>query len=217
MLMQSALPLSHLENASEFIARHIGIDDAAEKHMLSVVGAASRRALIEAIVPRSIARSAGMVLPAPVTEAAALAEMKAMASKNKVLKSYIGQGYYNCHTPGVILRNILENPAWYTAYTPYQAEISQGRMEALVNFQTMVCDLTGMPMANASMLDEATSAAEAMTLAKRSARAKGNTIIVAGDAHPQTIEVMQTRATPLGIDIKIANSAQEWTSLARGQ
>ncbi len=210
MLMQSALPLKTLENDSEFIARHIGIDDEAEAHMLSVIGAASRRALIEAIVPRSIARSAGMVLPEPITEAAALAEMKAIASKNKVFKSYIGQGYYNCHTPGVILRNILENPAWYTAYTPYQAEISQGRMEALINFQTMVCDLTGMPMSNASMLDEATAAAEAMTLAKRSVKSKSNTFVVAGDCHPQTIEVIQTRAKPLGIEIVLANSAPEW-------
>ena len=213
MLMQSALPLIDLENNSEFIARHIGIDDAAEQHMLSVVGAASRRALIEAIVPRSIARSAGMVLPEPITEAAALAELKAIASQNKVLKSFIGQGYYGCHTPGVILRNILENPAWYTAYTPYQAEISQGRMEALINFQTMVCDLTGMPMANASMLDEATAAAEAMTLAKRSVKSKGHVCIVAGDAHPQTIEVMQTRAEPLGIVIKTAQSKEEWDAL----
>jgi glycine dehydrogenase len=217
MLMQTAPPLNDLENPSEFIARHIGIDDAAEKHMLSVIGAASRRALIEAIVPRSIARSTGMVLPEPVTEAAALAEMKAIACKNKVFKSFIGQGYYNCHTPGVILRNILENPAWYTAYTPYQAEISQGRMEALINFQTMVCDLTGMQMANASMLDEATSAAEAMTLAKRSVKAKGNIIIVAGDAHPQTIEVMQTRAQPLGIEIKTAQSQEEWDALIAGE
>jgi glycine dehydrogenase len=216
MLMQSAPPLNDLENASEFIARHIGIDDDAEKHMLSVIGAASRSALIEAIVPRSIARSAGMVLPAPITEAAALAEMKAIASKNKLFKNFIGQGYYNCHTPSVILRNILENPAWYTAYTPYQAEISQGRMEALINFQTMVCDLTGMPMANASMLDEATAAAEAMTLAKRSVKAKGNVCIVAGDAHPQTIEVMQTRAQPLGIEIKTAQSQEEWDALIQG-
>jgi glycine dehydrogenase len=148
--------LGALENASEFIPRHIGMTPPDEAHMLSVIGEASRRALIDGIVPRSIARSVAMELPAPVTEAAALAELKAMASKNKVLKSFIGQGYYGTHTPGVILRNILENPAWYTAYTPYQAEISQGRMEALVNFQTMVCDLTGMPIANASMLDEAT-------------------------------------------------------------
>jgi glycine dehydrogenase len=216
MLMQAAPPLRELENASEFIARHIGIDDEAEKHMLSVVGAASRRALIEAIVPRSIARSAGMVLPEPITEAAALAEMKALASKNKVLKSFIGQGYYSCHTPGVILRNILENPAWYTAYTPYQAEISQGRMEALINFQTMVCDLTGMPIANASMLDEATAAAEAMTLAKRSVKSKSNTFVVAGDCHPQTIEVIQTRAKPLGIEVSIAMSAEEWNAKIKG-
>jgi glycine dehydrogenase len=212
MLMQAAPPLNDLENASEFIARHIGIDEAAEKHMLNVIGAASRRALIEAIVPRSIARSANMVLPAPITEAAALAEIKAIACKNKVFKSFIGQGYYNCHTPGVILRNVLENPAWYTAYTPYQAEISQGRMEALINFQTMVCDLTGMPMANASMLDEATAAAEAMTLAKRSVKSKSNTFLVAGHCHPQTIEVIQTRAKPLGIDVRIAMSADEWAT-----
>jgi glycine dehydrogenase len=139
-----------------------------------------------------------MKLPPPVTEAAALAELKAMASSNQLLKSFIGQGYYGTHTPGVILRNILENPAWYTAYTPYQAEISQGRMEALVNFQTMVCDLTGMPMANASMLDEATSAAEAMTLAKRSVKSKSQRFVVAGDCHPQTIEVVQTRASAAG-------------------
>ena len=150
--------LADLENPSEFIARHIGISEADEAHMLSVIGEASRRALIDSIVPRSIARARPMELPAAVTEAAALAELKTMAQKNQVLRSFIGQGYYGTHTPGVILRNILENPAWYTAYTPYQAEISQGRMEALVNFQTMVCDLTGMDIANASMLDEATAA-----------------------------------------------------------
>ena len=216
MLMQSAKPLTELENTSEFIARHIGIDDAAEAHMLSALGAASRRALMEAIIPPSIARTSVMAIPAPVTEAEALKQLKVIASKNQVLKSFIGQGYYGTHTPGVILRNILENPAWYTAYTPYQAEISQGRMEALINFQTMVCDLTGMPMANASMLDEATAAAEAMTLAKRSVKAKGNVCIVAGDAHPQTIEVMQTRARPLGIEIKLAQSKEEWDALIAG-
>jgi glycine dehydrogenase len=210
MLMPTALPLGDLENPSEFIARHIGISAADQAHMLSVIGEASRRALIDSIVPRSIARARPMELPAAVTEAAALAELKAMAQKNQVLRSFIGQGYYGTHTPGVILRNILENPAWYTAYTPYQAEISQGRMEALVNFQTMVTDLTGMDIANASMLDEATAAAEAMTLARRSVKAKGDVIVVAGDCHPQTIEVIQTRAKPLGLTVKLANSAPEW-------
>ncbi len=216
MLMPSVKPLGELENASEFIARHIGISEADEAHMLSVIGEASRRALIDSIVPRSIARSAGMQLPPAATEAAALTELKAIAQKNKLYRNFIGQGYYGTHTPGVILRNILENPAWYTAYTPYQAEISQGRMEALVNFQTMVTDLTGMAIANASMLDEATAAAEAMTLAKRSVKAKGNTIVVAGDCHPQTIEVIQTRAKPLGLTVKLANSAAEWAEALKG-
>ncbi len=211
-----ALPLSALENAAEFLPRHIGIDAADEAHMLSVIGEASRRALIDSIVPRSIARTQAMDLPPATTEAAALAELKAIAGKNQLLKSFIGQGYYGTHTPGVILRNILENPAWYTAYTPYQAEISQGRMEALVNFQTMVCDLTGMPIANASMLDEATAAAEAMTLAKRSVKSKSNVVVVAGDAHPQTIEVIQTRAKPLGLEVRLANSAEEWNTLLDG-
>ncbi|MCZ2405997.1 MAG: aminomethyl-transferring glycine dehydrogenase [Burkholderiales bacterium] len=206
----AAPSLSALENAAEFLPRHIGIDAFDEAHMLSVIGEASRRALIDSIVPRSIARRRGMDLPAPVTEAQALAELKAIASQNRVLKNFIGQGYYGTHTPGVILRNVLENPAWYTAYTPYQAEISQGRMEALVNFQTMVCELTAMPIANASMLDEATAAAEAMTLAKRSVKAKGNVFIVSGDCHPQTIEVIQTRAAPLGLSVKIIRSSDEW-------
>ncbi|MDD0840892.1 aminomethyl-transferring glycine dehydrogenase [Curvibacter sp. HBC61] len=217
MLMQSALPLADLENPTEFRARHIGIGPDDEAAMLSVVGAASRRALIDGIVPRSIARASAMVLPEPVTEAAALAELKAIASHNKILRSHLGQGYYGTHTPGVILRNILENPAWYTAYTPYQAEISQGRMEALVNFQTLVCDLTGMPMANASMLDEATAAAEAMTLAKRSVKSRANTLLVAGDCHPQTIEVIQTRAAPLGLTVVVTTSDAEWTAALAGQ
>ena len=199
-----------LENPAEFVARHIGLTPADEAHMLSAIGEASRRSLIEGIVPASIRRATTMQIPAAVTEAAALAELKAMAAHNQVRTSCIGQGYYGTHTPGVILRNILENPAWYTAYTPYQAEISQGRMEALVNFQTMVCDLTGMPMANASMLDEATAAAEAMTLARRSVKAKGNVCIVAGDCHPQTIAVIQTRAAPLDITVKLVHSSQEW-------
>ncbi|MES2412241.1 MAG: aminomethyl-transferring glycine dehydrogenase [Pseudomonadota bacterium] len=207
MLMQASMSLGDLENSCEFIARHIGIDDADEALMLQVVGSGSRRELIEGIVPRSIARNSAMAIPSPVTEAAALKQLKAIASKNQVFKSFIGQGYYGTYTPGVILRNILENPAWYTAYTPYQAEISQGRMEALINFQTMVCDLTGMPIANASMLDEATAAAEAMTLARRSVKSKSNVFIVAGDCHPQTIEVIQTRAKPLGIEVKVSTAS----------
>ena len=208
--------LTALENASEFVARHIGISPTDEARMLGVIGEASREALIASIVPASIARRAPMDLPPPATEAQALAELKALAARNQVFKSHIGQGYYGCHTPGVILRNVLENPAWYTAYTPYQAEISQGRMEALVNFQTMVCDLTAMPIANASMLDEATAAAEAMTLARRSVKAKGSVLVVSGDVHPQTLEVLQTRAEPLGLSLVHANSAEDWeTAVAR--
>ena len=216
MLMSSTQPLAALENATEFVARHIGIAPEDEAHMLSAIGAASRDALIDAIVPPSIRRHQPMALPPAATEAQALAELKALAGRNQLLKSFIGQGYYGTHTPGVILRNILENPAWYTAYTPYQAEISQGRMEALVNFQTMVCDLTAMPIANASMLDEATAAAEAMTLAKRSVKSKSNRFVVAGDAHLQTIEVIQTRAAPLGIEVLLANSLEEWNQLMEG-
>ncbi|MCD6664081.1 MAG: aminomethyl-transferring glycine dehydrogenase [Comamonas sp.] len=211
-----ALPLSALENASEFHARHIGISAADVAHMLTVVGAASRQALMASIVPRAIARTQAMQLPPACTEAEALAELRAIAGRNQVMKSFIGQGYYGTHTPGVILRNVLENPAWYTAYTPYQAEISQGRMEALINFQTMVMDLTGMDIANASMLDEATAAAEAMTLARRTVKAKGNVFIVSGDCHPQTIEVIETRAAPLGFSVQVIRSEQEWIAAING-
>jgi glycine dehydrogenase len=217
MLMQSARPLGELENPAEFVPRHIGIDEADEKRMLAVIGETSRRSLIESIVPRAIARSQAMKLPPAATEAQALAELRAIASGNKVYKSFIGQGYYGTLTPGVILRNILENPAWYTAYTPYQAEISQGRMEALVNFQTMVCDLTAMPIANASMLDEATAAAEAMTLAKRTVKSKSNVFVVGGDCHPQTLEVVRTRAQPLGIEVLVVDSAEEWNRAMQGE
>ncbi len=203
----SSTPLTALENKSEFIARHIGVDAAEEAMMLKVVGASSRSELIAGIVPRSIARSTAMAIPEAVTEAAALAELKAIAAKNQIFKSHIGQGYYDTHTPGVILRNILENPAWYTAYTPYQAEISQGRMEALVNFQTMITDLTGMPMANASMLDEATSAAEAMTLALRVGKSKSTTLLVDSEVLPQTLEVIRTRAQPIGITVQTCEAA----------
>ncbi len=203
----SSTSLTALENSREFIARHIGVDAAEEAMMLKLIGATSRRELIDGIVPRSIARRTAMAIPAAITEAAALAELKAMAAKNRIFKSHIGQGYYDTHTPGVILRNILENPAWYTAYTPYQAEISQGRMEALVNFQTLITDLTGMPMANASMLDEATSAAEAMTLALRVGKSKSTTFLVDSEVLPQTLEVIRTRAQPIGITVQSCDAA----------
>ncbi|MFT3665373.1 aminomethyl-transferring glycine dehydrogenase [Piscinibacter sp.] len=212
MPMSAHAPLRELENPAEFITRHIGLGEDDERHMLSAIGAASRDALIAALVPAAIRRERAMALPEPTTEAAALAELKAIASRNKLLKSFIGQGYHGTHTPGVILRNILENPAWYTAYTPYQAEISQGRMEALLNFQTMVSELTGLAIANASMLDEATAAAEAMTLARRSAKNPSPVLLVSGDTNPQTLEVLQTRAGPLGLELRIANSADEWRS-----
>ena len=157
MSMRSHTSTEELGSHSEFVARHIGIGAQDERRMLSVIGVASSAALIEAIVPRNIARNAPMTLPEPVGEAQALAELKAIAGRNRLLKSCIGQGYHGTHTPAVIQRNVIENPAWYTAYTPYQAEISQGRLEALVNFQTMVCDLTGLAIAGASMLDEATA------------------------------------------------------------
>jgi glycine dehydrogenase len=201
MLMSALTPLSDLEARDEFVARHIGVDAADEGRMLSAIGAASRAALVDAIVPRSIARATAMSLPPAVPEAQALGELKGLAARNRVLRSHIGQGYYGTHTPTVILRNVLENPSWYTAYTPYQAEISQGRMEALVNFQTMVCDLTGMAIANASMLDEATAAAEAMTLAARVGKSKSTTFFVADDVLPQTLEVVRTRARPLGMTV----------------
>jgi len=199
--------LADLENAAEFHARHIGPSEDEIAAMLRVVGQPSLEALTDAIVPASIKLDAPLALPAPLTEVAALDRLKAIAAKNQVFKSFIGQGYYGTHTPKVILRNILENPAWYTAYTPYQAEISQGRMEALINFQTLVCDLTGMQISNASLLDEATAAAEAMTLAKRSCKSRSNLFLVSADCHPQTIEVVRTRAEPLGLEVRIGDEA----------
>ena len=217
MSKHSAASLRDLEHHAAFVERHIGPNDAEVATMLSVVGHDSLEALTDAIVPASIRSRSPLALPDAMTEVEALARIRERAHRNRVFRTFIGQGYYGTHTPNVILRNILENPAWYTAYTPYQAEISQGRMEALVNFQTMVCDLTGMPIANASMLDEATAAAEAMTLAKRSVKSKSNVFVVAGDAHPQTIEVIQTRAKPLNIEVVLANSAAEWDAALNGE
>src|SRR5688572_2229456 len=201
------LSLRALEHHDGFIERHIGPNDAEIAHMLRVVGHDTLEALTDAIVPASIKSADPLALPAPVTEVEALAQIRAIAEKNQVFRSFIGQGYYGTHTPNVILRNILENPAWYTAYTPYQAEISQGRMEALINFQTLCADLTGMEIANASLLDEATAAAEAMTLAKRSCKSKSNTFFVSSGVHPQSIEVIRTRAEPLGIEVVVGDDA----------
>lgn len=197
--------LTQLEAHDAFIARHIGPSEAEQAAMLNVLGYADRTALIDAIVPANIRRK--NVLPlAQFTEAKseteALATLKALASKNKVLKSFIGQGYYNTHTPGVILRNIFENPAWYTAYTPYQPEISQGRLEAILNFQQVIMDMTGMDIANASMLDEGTAAAEAMTLIQRVGKSNSNVFYVAHDVLPQTREIIETRAKPLGVEVR---------------
>jgi glycine dehydrogenase len=210
-------PLRQLEHHDAFLERHIGPNDAEIARMLRAVGYDSLEALTDAIVPGSIKSAAPLALPAPISEVEAIARIRAIADRNQVFRSFIGQGYYGTHTPNVILRNILENPAWYTAYTPYQAEISQGRMEALINFQTMCADLTGMEIANASLLDEATAAAEAMTLAKRSAKSKSNTFLVAGDTHPQTLELLQTRADPIGIAVEVVRSTEAFhAALAKG-
>ncbi len=205
---QNTPSLRELEHASAFVDRHIGPNDAEIAQMLRVVGHDSLDALTDAIVPAAIKSPAPLALPESLTEVQALARIRAIASRNKVLRSFIGQGYYGTHTPNVILRNILENPAWYTAYTPYQAEISQGRMEALINFQQMVADLTGMEIANASLLDEATAAAEAMTLAKRSAKSKSDVFFVHDAVHPQTLELLRTRAEPMGITLRVGPPAE---------
>ncbi|WP_282271818.1 aminomethyl-transferring glycine dehydrogenase [Stenotrophomonas sp. PS02298] len=211
-MTQNTFSLRELEHHSAFVDRHIGPNDAEIAQMLRTVGHDSLEALTDAIVPGSIKSPAPLALPESLTEVDALAKIRAIADKNKVLRSFIGQGYYGTHTPNVILRNILENPAWYTAYTPYQAEISQGRMEALINFQTMVADLTGMEIANASLLDEATAAAEAMTLAKRSAKSKSKVFFVQDSVHPQTLELLRTRAEPMGIELLIGKPAEALTA-----
>ncbi|HAI47275.1 MAG TPA: glycine dehydrogenase (aminomethyl-transferring), partial [Stenotrophomonas sp.] len=205
---QRAPSLRELEHSHAFVERHIGPNDAEIAQMLEVVGHASLDALTDAIVPVGIKSPAPLALPASLTEVQALAKIRAIADKNQVFRSFIGQGYYGTLTPNVILRNVLENPAWYTAYTPYQAEISQGRMEALINFQTLCADLTGMEIANASLLDEATAAAEAMTLAKRSAKSKSDTFFVHDAVHPQTLELLRTRAEPMGIVLRVGTPAE---------
>ncbi len=187
-----------------FARRHIGPNESEVEQMLREVGFDNLDALIDATVPKNIRLDRQLNLPEAKSEAQALAELRALSKQNKVAKSFIGAGYSDCITPPVIQRNILENPGWYTAYTPYQAELAQGRLEALLNFQTMITDLTAMEIANASMLDEATSAAEAMALCHANAPGR-KTFLVAQDCHPETIEVVRTRAKPLGIQLKIDN------------
>ena len=198
---------SRVLGMSNFEGRHIGYQQGSpeEVAMLKAVGYDDMDRFIADVVPASIFSEKPMDLPAPLSERAALEHLQHIADKNQVFKSYIGQGYYGTITPGVIQRNILENPAWYTAYTPYQPEISQGRLEALLNYQTMIADLTGLPVANASMLDEGTAAAEAMSLAKRGAKNKSNCFFVDQDCFPQTIAVVKTRAEAAGFELLIGD------------
>jgi glycine dehydrogenase len=200
------LPLSELENSTDFIQRHIGPSPAQQKEMAQELGYEDLSALIDDTIPGNIRRDAAMDIGAAQTEQSVLARLRTIADKNQVLKSYIGTGYHDTHVPPVIQRNVLENPGWYTAYTPYQPEISQGRLEGLLNFQQMVMDLTGMDLANGSMLDEGTAAAEAMTLCQRvNKKNRSHTFIVAEDCHPQTIEVVKTRAGLLDIEVVVGD------------
>ncbi|HBH7915115.1 TPA: aminomethyl-transferring glycine dehydrogenase [Vibrio parahaemolyticus] len=197
--------LQSLSTQNEFVGRHNGPKLSDQQKMLEAINAVSLDALISETVPANIRLEQPMTLAEAKSEADMLATMKQFANQNQVKRTFIGQGYYNTFTPNVILRNVLENPGWYTAYTPYQPEISQGRLESLLNFQQMVIDLTGMEIANASLLDEATAAAEAMTLCKRAGKSKSNVFFVADDVHPQTIEVVKTRAKFIGFEVLVGS------------
>ncbi|HDM8053478.1 aminomethyl-transferring glycine dehydrogenase [Vibrio harveyi] len=197
--------LQSLSTQNEFVARHNGPNKSDQQKMLEAINAVSLDALIDETVPAQIRLEQPMSLAEAKSEADMLAAMRKFADQNQVKRTFIGQGYYNTFTPNVILRNVMENPGWYTAYTPYQPEISQGRLEALLNYQQMVMDLTGMEIANASLLDEATAAAEAMTLCKRAGKSKSNVFFVADDVHPQTIEVVKTRAKFIGFEVLVGS------------
>ncbi|ARQ71843.1 aminomethyl-transferring glycine dehydrogenase [Streptomyces marincola] len=199
------IPLSALEQGTPFAARHIGPDARDRAKMLAQVGFGSLDDLTAAAVPESIRTTEALRLPEARDEAGVLAELRGLAARNTVLRSMIGLGYHGTFTPPVILRNVLENPAWYTAYTPYQPEISQGRLEALLNFQTVVSDLTGLPTAGASLLDEATAAAEAMALSRRVGKVKEGVFLVDADCLPQTVAVVRTRAEPTGVEVMVAD------------
>jgi len=193
----------NFSDSKDFIPRHIGPNAMEQQAMLESLGYKDMTSFIQAVVPDVIRQQHPLVMHESMSESSAENVLQDIASANAVFKSYIGQGYYDCHTPKVIRRNLFENPAWYTAYTPYQPEISQGRLEALLNFQTMVCDLTGLGIANASLLDEATAAAEAMTLCRRMSKSKGNVFYVDENCFPQTLDVLRTRAEPLGYELVV--------------
>ncbi len=197
--------LDELEQNDDFIRRHIGPTNAEQADMLAALSLRSLEELADKVVPVGIRLREPLALAEARPELHVLQHLKSIAAQNKVMKSLIGMGYYNCHTPTVIQRNVLENPAWYTAYTPYQPEISQGRLEALLNFQTMISDLTGMEIANASLLDEATAAAEAMAMCLRLTQTDSRIFFVSKDCHPQTLAVIQTRAKAIGVDIIVGD------------
>ncbi|AXX32770.1 aminomethyl-transferring glycine dehydrogenase [Actinosynnema pretiosum subsp. pretiosum] len=216
-MTQDRIPLAALEHGTPFADRHVGPRPAELARMLDVIGVGSLEELAQRAVPESIREGdLALDLPEPATETEALAELRALAARNRPMTQMIGLGYHGTFTPAVIRRNVLENPAWYTAYTPYQPEISQGRLEALLNFQTVVGDLTGVPVANASMLDEPTAAAEAMTLVRRAGRSKSTKFVVDADTLPQTLAVIETRAEPLGIEIVVADLSQGLEGLGLG-
>ena len=208
--------LEQLTANDEFISRHIGIDNQAREAMLQGIGAKTLEELIERTVPASIRRDQLLNLGEPMRETEVLTQLRAIAKKNTVRTSLIGMGYYNTITPPVIARNVLENPAWYTSYTPYQPEISQGRLEALLNFQTMITEITGFEIANASLLDEATAAGEAMTIALRSSKSKSTVFAVDIDTHPQIISVLRTRALPIGLTISVVSLSEMMTTSCFG-
>ncbi len=205
---QDSIDKPSSQKTSSFNTRHIGVNQQQIQQMLQVLGIESLEQLIDQTVPAAIRLNKPLQLPAAKSESAALARLKAIASNNQIYRSFLGMGYYNCLTPPVILRNVLENPGWYTSYTPYQAEIAQGRLEALLNFQTMIIDLTGLEIANSSLLDEGTAAAEAMGMSYGLCKTKANAFFVDAGCHPQTIEVIKTRALPLDIEVIIEDYAQ---------
>ena len=204
--MASEHSLPDLEAPDHFVGRHVGPDDGEQARMLDALGLSSLEELIDRAVPESIRTHEPLRVPPARSETDAVTRLRDLARRNDVFTSLIGMGYSDTVTPPVILRNVLEDPAWYTAYTPYQPEISQGRLEALLNFQTMVIDLTGMEIANASLLDEATAAAEAMAMFRRLNPNAGETFVVDADCHPQTIDVVRTRAEPIGVEVVVVDA-----------